>query len=65
MSEQIPDPFSSPEANGIMRELYVYYLGAMGAGFTEERAYGLVHDLFISQMSVVLNAALNANQQEG
>ena len=59
------DPFSSPEADGIMIELYEYYVAAIKAGFIEERAFALIHDLFLTQMNVALASALQARQKEG
>lgn len=48
MSPEFPqDPFASPEATDIMRTLNSFYVAAQQEGFPEERAYGLVHDLFM------------------
>jgi hypothetical protein len=63
---EIPgDPFSSPEADEAMTGLYDYYVAAIKAGFIEDRAFALVHDLFITQMGVVLASALRARLKEG
>jgi hypothetical protein len=58
MGEEFPvqDPFLDESLMQQLKMLYQVYAGAINAGFPEPRAFELVQNLFLTQISAAINA---------
>jgi hypothetical protein len=66
MSPETPeDPFIPPEADDIMSGLNALYVAAIRNGFTEQRAFELINNLFINQMATLQMIVMSKAEREG